>query len=133
MNKKIISIPKVLDDCVLCFIEGQNHIPFDIKRVYYILKADKKLPRGYHSHISTQQVLFCLQGSIELTLDDGQKRKKAILNKPDVGVFIDRMVWVEMHKFKKNTILLVLASKAFNPADYIRDYVKFKRLVNAKN
>jgi dTDP-4-dehydrorhamnose 3,5-epimerase-like enzyme len=126
---KKISIPKVTDDCFLYFGEYPKHIPFTINRIYYITKAAKKLPRGFHAHYRTRQVLFCIQGSIKMIFDNGKKRQSIILKKPEVGVLIDKKVWHEMHNFKKDTILLVLASAKYNPKDYIRNYDDFLKLV----
>ena len=125
-----IKLPKIFDDCNLVFAQTPNHIPFIIKRVFYIFQADTKLPRGYHAHRQTRQVIFCIQGTIKLTLDDGKKQQTTILKEPNIGVFIDKMVWHNMQDFKENTILLVLASKVFNEADYIRDYEQFKKKAN---
>lgn len=122
-----IKLPKISDDCDLVFAQSPNHIPFIIKRVYYIFKADTKLPRGYHAHRQTRQVIFCIQGTIKLTLDDGRKRQTMTLKEPNIGLFIDKMIWHMMQEFKKDTILLVLASKVFNEEDYIRDYGQFKK------
>lgn len=123
----LIKIPKIFDDCFLYFAQNSAHIPFNIKRVYFITKADTNLPRGHHAHKETKQVMFCIQGSINLRLDNGKKREKITLDRPDIGVLIDKMIWHEMADFKKDTILLVLASKVFNEKDYIRDYEKFKK------
>ena len=124
---KFVELPKILDDCVLCFAQTPDHIPFIVKRVYYITRAHPKLPRGFHAHKKTKQIIFCIKGSIKLTLDNGRKRKQIILSKPNIGVFLDAMVWHEMINFKKDTMILVLASKKFDPSDYIRNYVEFKK------
>lgn len=125
-----VEIPRIIDDCFLYFAQRSDHIPFLIKRIYYILKAHPKKIRGFHAHKKTLQIIFCIQGSIKLILDNGEgKRSETLLNKPNVGVFIDKMIWHEMHDFKKNTILLILASKKFNPADYIRNYEQFKKAI----
>lgn len=131
-NKLIqkIKLPKILDDCSLIFGQENDHIPFKIKRVFYILYSNPKLPRGYHAHKKTKQVLFCVQGSIRLILNDGKQKKEIILDRPNVGIFINNMVWHQMHDFKKNTILLILASTNFDEKDYIRDYDKFKKRVS---
>ena len=121
-----IQIPRIFDDCYLYFAQNPDHIPFGIKRIYFITNAKTKFPRGFHAHRKTQQVLFCIQGSIKLTLDNGHKREQLLLNHPSKGIFINKMVWHEMYNFKKNTILLVLTSRVFNEGDYIRDYEKFK-------
>lgn len=124
---KKIKIPKISDDCFLYFIQYPNYLPFEIKRVFYITSANTKLPRGLHAHKKTQQVLFCIQGTIKLILDNGKKRSQITLNKPNIGIFIDKMIWSEMHNFKRNTILLILASDIFKSADYLRDYGQFKK------
>ncbi|HCR81145.1 MAG: WxcM domain-containing protein domain-containing protein [Candidatus Pacebacteria bacterium GW2011_GWB1_47_8] len=126
---KTIIIPKITDDCFLYFAESPRHIPFPIRRIYYITKAKKDLPRGFHAHRKTQQVLFCIQGSIKIVFDNGHKRETMQLDDPKTGVFIDRMVWHEMHQFSRNAVLLVVASAPYNPKDYIRDYREFKKLV----
>lgn len=122
-----IKIPKISDDCFLYFAQSVDHIPFDIKRVFYITQANTKLPRGFHAHKKTKQVIFCIQGKVKLVLDNGRKRSEILLDKPNIGVFIDKMIWHEMHQFKKDTILLVVASRIFELKDYIRNYGQFKR------
>lgn len=124
---KLVQLPKILDDCTLIFAQTPDHIPFTIKRIYYISRAHPKLPRGFHAHKKTKQIIFCLKGSIKLTLDNGKSRKEVMLNKPNIGVFLDSMIWHEMMNFKKNTLLLILASRKFDPSDYIRNYVEFKK------
>lgn len=122
-----IEIPKIFDNCFLYFAQNPDHIPFSIKRVYFITQASPQLPRGHHVHKKTKQMMFCIQGSVKLTLDNGKKRQNVIIDQPDLGVMINNMVWHEMTDFKKNTILLVLASSNFDEKDYIRDYEKFKK------
>lgn len=124
---KLIKIPRVFDDCYLYFAQNSQSIPFSIKRVYFITEANPNLPRGYHAHKITKQVIFCIQGSVKLILDDGQKRQSVIVDKPELGILINNMVWHEMAEFKKNTILLILASTNFDEKDYIRDYETFKK------
>lgn len=129
-SKKIasfIEIPEIKDDCSLIFAQTPNHIPFEIKRIYFISKATPKLPRGFHAHKKTQQVLFCIQGSIKLLIDDGKNQEEVKLNRPNTALFIDKMIWHQMYDFRKNTILLVLASGVFDEKDYIRDYESFKK------
>lgn len=130
--KNVIKISKIIDDCFLYFVQTPEHIPFSIKRVYYILESNPQFARGHHAHKKTDQVLFCIQGSIKLILNDGRKRRKILLDNPSQGVLINRMIWHEMNDFKLNTILLVLASRIFEPDDYIRDYNQFLKLAHEK-
>lgn len=121
----LIKIPKISDDCMLYFAQTPDQIPFKIKRIYHISQAKHKLPRGFHAHYKTQQILFCIQGSMRMILDDGKKREEIILNKPEVGIFLGKLIWHEMHDLTKDAILLVLASRPYETEDYIRNYKKF--------
>ena len=71
------------------------------KRIYYILKADQGAHRGKHAHKKLNQVLFCIQGSITMVLDNGEKREETILDQPNRGIFIDKMVWREKKEISK--------------------------------
>lgn len=131
MNRLInlIKIPKVFDDCLLYFVQRSDHISFPIKRVYFVTKPASGLPRGLHAHKKTDQALFCIQGRIKLILDNGKNREEITLDDPKIGVILPKMVWHEMHEILENTIILVLASRKFDPTDYIRDYQKFKNFL----
>lgn len=129
---KFINIPKIEDDCFLCFAQYPN-IPFKINRIYYIVRANPDFSRGLHSHYTTDQVVFCIQGSVEIILDNGVRKENVVLNEPQKGILIPKMVWHEIINFQKSTILLVIASKKFDPGDYIRDYDLFIKSVNEKN
>lgn len=120
----------VADDCLLVFGQHPDTIPFSVKRIFYILKPRKGLPRGFHTHHKTKQVIFCIQGQFRLTLDDGKTREEAVLSKANKGVYLAPMIWHEMADMDKRTIILVVASRKYDPNDYIRDYQKFLRLVN---
>ncbi len=128
---QFIKLPKISDDAFLVFGQTPDQIPFTIKRVYYIYGAKPKLARGKHAHHQTQQILFCIRGKVRMVLDNGIKRKECILDKPEVGIMLDKMVWHEMLDMDRNTILLVLASDINKEKDYIRDYQQFLEL--AKN
>lgn len=110
----------------LCFGEIQKHVPFPIKRFFFIFDVPTTASRGNHANRKSEQVLFCLRGSVKVELDDGINRDTFFLSKPDVGVFIGKMLWNKMTNFQKDTILLVLASDFYKKEDYIRDYNIFK-------
>ena len=121
---KLIEAPAISTDGILVQLQSPD-IPFDIKRVYYISGVSVGAVRGAHTHKETIQILFCIQGSIIIALDDGKKKEKVVLNKPNIGVLLEPGVWHEMQDFKKDTILLVLASKKHKPNDYVRNYEDF--------
>lgn len=108
----------------LISIEGTRDVPFDIARVYYILGAEGT-QRGFHAHLRAEQLLICVKGSCRLIMDDGSRRDELLLDQPDKGLLIGRMIWREMHDFTADSVLLVLASAPFDETDYIRDYDSF--------
>ena len=122
---QIYKVPKIEDEGYLCFMENDSHIPFEIRRVYYIFDVIKNAVRGKHAHKNTKQILFCIQGSITVILDNGKDKEAITLNKPNLGLYLDTMMWHEMVAFKPGTILLVLASEKFTEEDYIRDYKEY--------
>lgn len=127
MTKKIVKLietPTISTDGVLVQLQSPE-IPFDIKRVYFIYGVSVGAIRGAHTHKETIQALFCIQGNIIVALDDGNRKEKILLNKPNVGLLLEPGVWHEMQDFEKDTILLVLASKRHEPKDYVRDYNDF--------
>ena len=114
----------------LIAIESGVHIPFEIKRVFYIYGTQPNVPRGQHSHHKTKQYLIAVNGSCKVTLYDGQSKETHELNQPSIGLFQDAMVWGTMHDFSADCVLLVLADQHYNEADYIREYSDFLREVN---
>lgn len=129
----IVEIPKIKDEGFLSFAEGSKDMPFEIKRIYYISKVKPGSIRGLHAHKKTKQLLFCLSGSIKITLDDGKNREELYLTDSNKGVYLDRMMWHQMSDFRKDTVLLVLASEYYDESDYIRSYNKFLQAVSQKN
>jgi len=122
---KIIEAPLLTTDGSLCQLQYLDEIPFKIERVYFIYGVSEGAVRGAHTHKETIQAIFCIQGEIDIILDDGQNKETVHLDKPNVGVMLDPHIWHEMADFKKDTILLVLASKRHEPSDYVRSYEDF--------
>lgn len=124
-----IDFPQLGDDRgELVVLEQNQNIPFEIKRVYYIYNARNKVSRGFHAHHQLIQVAVCISGTCRMIMDDGESRKEYLLNSPERGLVIDKMMWHEMHDFSENCVLLVLASDHYDEADYIRKYEDFMEL-----
>ncbi len=115
----------------LIAIEELKDIPFEIKRVYYIFGTKQNVRRGFHAHKDLQQIAICVSGSCKFLLDSGKKRvDNIVLDTPNKGLFIDKMIWREMYDFSEDCVLLVLASEYYDESDYIRDYDKFLSVVD---
>ena len=113
----------------LTFIEGCRHVPFDIARVYYVYNAPVDAKRGGHAHHDLRQVIFAISGSFRLLVDDGTTKEEHWLRDPRKGLAIDRLVWREMDSFSQGAVCMVLASKPYDEADYLRDYDQFLEAV----
>lgn len=109
----------------LVVIEGNRHVPFEIKRVYYIYGTSPDVARGFHAHKELRQVAVCLSGQCRIVMDDGSKKKDVILNSPSQALLVDKMQWHEMYDFSSDCVLMVLASNVYDESDYIRDYESF--------
>lgn len=123
---RIIDFPKYGDPRGnLSVIEGGIHIPFDIKRVYYLYDVPGGSSRAGHGHKELQQVIVAMSGSFDVIVDDGYARKKFHLNRSYHGLYIPKMMWREVENFSSGGVCLVLASTLYDKADYYHDYDDF--------
>ena len=109
----------------LVVIEGNDSIPFDIKRVFYIYGSDSTVVRGQHANRESEFVLINVAGQSKVRITDGKEEFIVELNKPMMGVYIPKMVWKDMYDFSADSVLLVLASTHYDGSEYIRDYAEY--------
>lgn len=127
----IIDFPVLGDERgSLVALEANCHIPFEIKRVYYIYGTVKGVARGFHAHKVLKQVAICIKGSCRFVMDDGEDKQEVILSTPNKGLLIDAMQWHEMYDFSEDCVLMVLADQFYDESDYIREYSKFIEATN---
>lgn len=117
----------------LSVLESALTIPFEIRRVYYIYGTKKNSVRGGHAHKSLKQVMFVINGSLDLKLETKEGVSIVTLDKPDLGVFIDVLSWREFYNFSDNAVVMVFASEYYDESDYIRDYNQFKKEIGKHN
>ena len=123
---KIIELPQIHDPRGnLTFIEGGRHLPFEIKRVYYLYDVPGGATRAGHGHKKLSQLMIAMSGSFDVELDDGFNKKKIHLNRSHIGLFICPMIWREIDNFSSGSVCMVLASDHFDESDYYRDYQEF--------
>lgn len=120
---KIIQLPKILDRRGnLTFLEGNNHIPFEIKRTYWIYDVPGGETRGGHAFREQHEFIVALSGSFDVVVDNGNEKKTFQLNRSYYGLYIPCGLWRHMENFSTNSLALVNASTAFTKDDYIYDY-----------
>ena len=109
-------------------IESNIDVPFSIERVFYVYGGKDQNDRGKHSHYKTEQVLICLNGKLEVLCDDGDCKKKYLLESPQQALYIPPMIWDEQSYLSDNTVMLVLCNTNYDINDYIENYDEFKKL-----
>jgi hypothetical protein len=123
---RIIDLPRIQDPRGnLTFIEGVNHVPFAIARVYYLYDVPGGESRGGHAHRQLEQFIIAMSGSFDVVLDDGSERRTVSLNRSYYGLYMPRMIWRELVNFSSGSVCTVLASRPYEEEDYYRDYDKF--------
>jgi len=129
---KIVDLVNLGDSRGLLGVLEQNkNIPFEVKRVYYLVNTKSGTGRGFHAHKELEQVAVCVVGSCKMHLDNGTEKIEVLLDSPFRAIRIEPKVWHEMHEFSSDCVLLVLASEHYDESDYIRDYQEFIKYLSS--
>ncbi len=127
---KLVEFPKILDARGnLSFIENGDHVPFKIRRVYWIYDVPGGVHRGAHAYRENQELVVALSGSFDVVVDDGKEQKSFHLNRSYYGLYLPKYTWRVMENFSTNSLALVLSSTDYDTDDYIFDYEQFKKEV----
>lgn len=125
---RLIELPRIQDARGnLTFVEGGRHVPFEIKRLYYLYDVPGGESRGGHAHRRLEQLIIAMSGSFDVLLDDGVKRRTVRLARSFYGLYVPTMVWRELVDFSSGAVCSVLASAFYDGSDYYRDYEEFRR------
>ncbi len=128
---RIIDLPKIEDPRGnLTFIEENNHIPFAIKRVYWIYDVPGGQFRGSHAYKELHEFIVALSGSFDVILDDGKEKRRFHLNRSYYGLYMPNLIWRSLENFSTNALCLILASTHYSKDEYIRDYNVFLKLAH---
>lgn len=123
---RLIDLPRIKDERGnLTVIESGRHIPFEIKRVFYLYDVPGGATRGGHAHKALHQVLIAMSGSFTVTVDDGSKQKKFRLNRSYFGLYMPPLIWREIDDFSSGSVCLAVVSDFFDESDYYRTYEEF--------
>ena len=126
---RIMELPKFTDPRGnLSFAEQNNHIPFEIKRTYWIYDVPGGENRGGHAFRQNEEFIVALSGAFDVIVDDGELKKKFTLNRSYYGLYVPAGLWREMENFSTNSLALEFGSMHYEPEDYIRDYNEFLKL-----
>lgn len=125
----IINLPRFLDARGnLSFVEQENHIPFAIRRTYWLYDVPGGESRGGHAYKQNEEFIVALSGSFDVMLDDGSEKRRFTLNRSYYGLYVPKGLWREMDNFSTNSLAMVLSSTGYDALDYVRDYDEFLKL-----
>ena len=131
---RLVDLPKVADARgSLTFVEGERHVPFEIRRVFYLYDVPGGESRAGHANINLEQLIVAATGSFDVVVDDGCERKTFFLNRSYYGLYLPPMIWREVENFSSGSVCLVLASDYYDAADYHRDYEEFRRVARQRS
>lgn len=130
MNQaRIIELPKILDQRGnLSFVEQNQHIPFEIKRTYWIYDVPGGEARGGHAYKENKEFIIALSGSFDVMVESNGVKKTFTLNRSYYGLYVPNGTWREMDNFSTNSLALILSSTVYNKNDYVFDYEQFKSM-----
>ncbi len=130
---RVIQFPRVTDHRGnLTFVESSRHVPFEIRRVYYVYDVPGGAARAGHAHKALEQVIVAMSGSFDVTVDDGAHRERFSLNRSYNGLYVPPMIWREIDNFSSGSVCLSLASEFYEESDYYREYEGFLRAVRGE-
>lgn len=130
---RIFDLPKIQDSRGnLTFVEGGRHVPFDIKRIYYLYDVPGGASRAAHGHRALHQVMIAMSGSFNITVDDGKQTREFHLNRSYQGLYIPPMIWRDLDNFSSGSVCMVLASDYYDETDYFRNREDFIRAANGE-
>ena len=131
---KIIELPKFLDvRGNLSFVEQCKHVPFEIRRVYWLYDVPGGVARGGHAEKNNEELIIALSGAFEIIVDDGSQSKTFVLNRSYYGLYIPKGLWREIKEFSTNALALEFGSIPYSADDYIRDYEEFKQFAKSES
>ena len=126
---RLINLPKISDPRGnLSFVEQESHIPFEIKRTYWIYDVPGGESRGGHAYRETDEFIIAISGSFDVVVDDGKDRKVFTLNRSYFGLYIPRGLWRTIENISTNSLALEFASTSYDRSDYVEDYVEYKKM-----
>ncbi|MCH7396522.1 FdtA/QdtA family cupin domain-containing protein [Belliella sp. DSM 107340] len=126
---KYISFPTIeMNSGKLIAAGFETEIPFPMRRIYYLIGVGADEKRGNHANIKNQQLMVAIQGSFQVTVDDGEQQQVFTLDKNNEGLYLPEKIWRSVHSFSHDAICIVFCSEVYDSSDYIKDYEEFLRL-----
>jgi len=104
-----------------------SSLPFEPKRIFIVNNVPVNMVRGNHSHHKTQQLIICVNGSVDVILHDGISESITRLEKGE-KILIPELIWDSQKFLNENSEIIVICSTIYDSKDYIFDFEKFIKL-----
>ena len=128
-NCKILELPKIQDKRgTLTYLEALRHVPFEIRRAYWIYDVPGGEVRGGHAYKTLEEVIIAVSGSFDVAVNDGEDRRIFTMNRAYFGLYTPGMIWRDLENFSTNAVCLALASNPYDAGDYVRDHKLYRQL-----
>ena len=125
---RTIALPTFVDDRgVLTAVEGGEHIPFEVRRIFYLYGIKPPFERGGHAHPNTEQLLIAVAGRLRVDLSDGVESRTIALESPASGLYVPELIWARLYDFSTDAVCLAAASTHYDNATVIRDWDAYLR------
>jgi mannose-6-phosphate isomerase-like protein (cupin superfamily) len=125
---RLIELPQRLDRRGnLTFVEGHNHAPFEVRRAYWIYEVPGGATRGGHGYRRLEEMFIALSGSFDVVYNDGEQQRTVSLNRSYLGLYVPALVWRQLDNFSTNAVCLILASRPYEPEDYLYDRDEWRK------
>jgi len=130
---RLIEFPKISGSYLanLTFIETARHVPFEVRRIFYVYDLAPGEARSAHAHKTLQEVVICLSGGLDVHLDDSYSKHSVRLHRPWLGLYIPPLIWISLGNFDPGTVYMGIVSDYYDESDYYRDYLEFWQAVRA--
>jgi len=126
---QLINIPCIKEDRGnLCYLQEDETLPLNIRRVFWIYDIPENAERGGHAHRSCSELVFVVKGSFDIYVNNGKDEKTIHCDNPNLGIFIDVNVWCCLKNFEPGTICMVVASDKYDASGYINNFEDFLKI-----
>jgi dTDP-4-dehydrorhamnose 3,5-epimerase-like enzyme len=132
-DPQVVELPRIPDARgTLTFLEAERHIPFAIRRAYWIYDVPGGEVRGAHAYRTLQEFVIAISGSFDVALDNGRTESLFPLNRAYQGLYVPALLWRQLRNFSTNAVALILASDPYDADDYVRSYDEFRELTRGR-
>jgi oxalate decarboxylase/phosphoglucose isomerase-like protein (cupin superfamily) len=130
---RLVEFPKISDSSAgsLTFIETARHVPFEIRRVFYVYDLASGGKRSAHAHKTLHEVIICLSGGLDVHLDNTYHQHSVRLHRPWLGLYVPPLIWISVGNFDPGTVYMGLVNEFYDESDYYRDYTEYLQAVRA--